>query len=198
VLKVISELCLYSQSKTPNRVENSVKAHGAVGNNLQPLLLPAHHSFIEQNPQSFIHVTQLHFQFSEPFLLFHFPTSFLTMPLLETLGGALFGAVLQVLFHKLDSHQVLDYFRGKKLDEKLLKNLRRKLVSINAVVDDAELKQFTNPYVIAWLDDVRDVLLDTEDLLDEIDYEFSKTQSQRQYQTSSSQVRMCEAERNPR
>jgi len=61
-------------------------------------------------------------------------------------------------------------------------------VSINAVVDDAELKQFRNPYVKAWLDDVRDVLLDTEDLLDEIDYEFSKTQSQIQYQSSSSQV----------
>jgi len=110
------------------------------------------------------------------------------MPLLETLGGALFGAVLQLLFQKLDSHQILDYFRGRKLDEKLLKNLRRKLVSINAVVDDAELKQFRNPYVKAWLDDVRDVLLDTEDLLDEIDYEFSKTQSQIQYQSSSSQV----------
>jgi len=66
-------------------------------------------------------------------------------------------------------------------------------VSINAVIDDAELKQFTNPYVKAWLDDVRDVLLDTEDLLDEIDYEFSKTQSQLQYQTSSSQVRSLES-----
>jgi len=115
------------------------------------------------------------------------------MPVLETLGGALFGAVLQMLFDKLDSHQVLDYFRGRKLDEKLLKNLRRKLVSINAVVDDAELKQFRNPYVKAWLDEVRDVLLDTEDLLDEIDYEFSKTQSQLQYQTSSNKVRILES-----
>jgi len=115
------------------------------------------------------------------------------MPVLETLGGALFGAVLQVLFDKLDSHQVLDYFRGRKLDEKLLKNLKRKLVSINAVVDDAELKQFRNAYVKAWLDEVRDVLLDTEDLLDEIDYEFSKTQSQLQYQSSSNKVRILES-----
>ncbi|KAK8464371.1 hypothetical protein PHAVU_011G193600 [Phaseolus vulgaris] len=115
------------------------------------------------------------------------------MPVLETLGGALFGAVLQMLFDKLDSNQILDYFRGKKLDEKLLKNLKRKLVSINAVVDDAELKQFRNAYVKAWLDEVRDVLLDTEDLLDEIDYEFSKTQSQLQYQTSSNKVRILES-----
>jgi len=115
------------------------------------------------------------------------------MPVLETLGGALFGAVLQVLFDKLDSHQVLDYFRGRKLDEKLLKILKRKLVSINAVVDDAEQKQFTNAYVKAWLDEVRDVLLDTEDLLDEIDYEFSKSATELEYQSSASKVRSLES-----
>jgi len=115
------------------------------------------------------------------------------MPILETLGGALFGAVLQLLFDKLDSHQVLDYFHQRKLDEKLLKNLRRKLVSINAMVDDAEQKQFRNAYVKAWLDEVRDVLLDTEDLVDEIDYEFSRTASELEYQSSASKVRSLES-----
>ncbi|RZB81690.1 putative disease resistance protein At3g14460 [Glycine soja] len=110
------------------------------------------------------------------------------MPVLETLGGALFGAVLQVLFNKLDSHQVLDYFRGRKLNEKLLKKLKRNLVSVKALVDDAEQKQFTDASVKAWLDDVRDVLLDTEDLLEEIDYEFSKTESEAESQTSASKV----------
>jgi len=60
------------------------------------------------------------------------------MPVLETLGGALFGAVLQVLFDKLNSRQVLDYFRGRMLDERLLKKLKRKLMDINVVIDDAE------------------------------------------------------------
>jgi len=115
------------------------------------------------------------------------------MPVLETLGGALFGAVLQVLFDKLDSRQVLDYFRGRKLHEKLLKILRRKLVSINAVVDDAEQKQFRNPYVKAWLDEVRDVLLDTEDLLEEIDYEFSRSESEHEYQSGASKVSSLES-----
>ncbi|KAH1217401.1 putative disease resistance RPP13-like protein 1 [Glycine max] len=93
-----------------------------------------------------------------------------------------------VLFDKLDSHQVLDYFLGRKLDGRLLKKLKRKLVSVNAVVDDAEQKQFTDAYVKAWLDDVRDVLLDTEDLLDEIDCEFSKTELEAESQTSASKV----------
>ncbi|QCD85750.1 internalin A [Vigna unguiculata] len=110
------------------------------------------------------------------------------MPVLETLGGALFGAVLQVLFDRIDSRQVVDYFRGRKLDEKLLKKLKRKLVSINAVVDDAEQKQFRNSYVKAWLDEVRDVLLDTEDLMDEIHYEFSTYELEVESQGSSSKV----------
>ncbi|KAH1217403.1 putative disease resistance RPP13-like protein 1 [Glycine max] len=116
------------------------------------------------------------------------PSISLVTEILETLGGALFGAVLQVLFDKLDSHQVLDYFLGRKLDGRLLKKLKRKLVSVNAVVDDAEQKQFTDAYVKAWLDDVRDVLLDTEDLLDEIDCEFSKTELEAESQTSASKV----------
>jgi len=110
------------------------------------------------------------------------------MPVLETLGGALFGAVLEVLFDKLNSRQVLDYFRGRKLDEKLLKKLKRKLVSLNAVVDDAEHKQFRNAYVKTWLDEVRGVLLDTEDLLDEIDYKYSRNELEVESRSSSSKV----------
>jgi len=115
------------------------------------------------------------------------------MPVLETLGGALFGAVLQVLFDKLDSHQVLDYFRGRKLDERLLKKLKRKLMDINAVVNDAEQKQFSNSLVKEWLDEVRDALYDAEDLLDEIDYECSKNQSVAEFQCSASKVSSFES-----
>jgi len=67
-------------------------------------------------------------------------------------------------------------------------------VSINALVDDAEQKQFRNAYVKAWLDEVRDVLLDTEDLLDEIDYEFSKSESEHKYQSSANKVHSLESE----
>ena len=115
------------------------------------------------------------------------------MPVLETLGGALFGAVLQVLFQKLDSHQVLDYFRGRKLDEKLLKKLKRKLMDINAVIDDAELKQFSNSLVKEWLDEVRDVLYDAEDLLEQIDYEYSKSELKAEFQSSASKVSSFES-----
>jgi len=116
------------------------------------------------------------------------------MPVLETLGGALFGAVLQLLFDKLDSHQLLHYFRARKLDVRLLKKLKRKLMDINAVIDDAEQKQFTNSLVREWLHEVRDALYDAEDLLEQIDYEFSKTELKAEFQSSASKVSSFESE----
>ena len=90
-----------------------------------------------------------------PFQITHFHS--LHFKLLPTMaaalvGGALLSAFLQVAFDKLTSPQLLDFFRGRKLDEKLLANLNIKLHSINALADDAELKQFTDPHVKAWLD----------------------------------------------
>jgi len=110
------------------------------------------------------------------------------MPVIETLGGALFGAVLQLLFDRLDSSHVLDYFRRRKLNEKLLYKLKVKLLSINNVIDDAEQKQFSNSSVKAWLDEVKDAVFDAEDLLDEIDYEFFKRKLKAESHTSAKKV----------
>ncbi|ESW23794.1 hypothetical protein PHAVU_004G075900 [Phaseolus vulgaris] len=94
----------------------------------------------------------------------------------ELVGGALLSAFLQFAFDRLASPQVVDFFRRIKLDEKLLGNSNIMLHSINALVDDAELKQFTDPHVKAWLFVVKEVVFDVEDLLDEIDYELTRCQ----------------------
>jgi len=94
----------------------------------------------------------------------------------ELVGGALLSAFLQFAFDRLASPQVVDFFRRIKLDEKLLGNSNILLHSINALVDDAELKQFTDPHVKAWLFVVKEVVFDVEDLLDEIDYELTRCQ----------------------
>ncbi|KAL2335696.1 hypothetical protein Fmac_016909 [Flemingia macrophylla] len=39
-------------------------------------------------------------------------------------GSAFLSAFLEVAFHRLASRQVLDFFRGRKLDEKLLSKLK--------------------------------------------------------------------------
>ncbi|QCD95233.1 leucine-rich repeat-containing protein [Vigna unguiculata] len=92
----------------------------------------------------------------------------------ELVGGALLSAFLQVAFDRLASPKVVDFFRGRKLDEKLLGKLHITLHSINSLADDAEQKQFRDPYVKAWLLAVNDAVFDAEVLLDEIDYELIK------------------------
>ncbi|XP_040864158.1 putative disease resistance protein At3g14460 isoform X2 [Glycine max] len=104
---------------------------------------------------------------------------------LELVGGALLSAFLQVAFEKLASPQVRDFFRGRKLDEKLLNNLEIKLNSIQALADDAELKQFRDPRVRNWLLKVKDAVFDAEDLLDEIQHEISKCQVEAEAEAES-------------
>jgi len=87
---------------------------------------------------------------------------------LELVGGALLSVFLDVAFQKLASPQILDFFHARKLDEKLLNKLETKLHSIHSLADDAEGKQFTDPHVRNWLLEVKDAVLDAEDLLDDI------------------------------
>ncbi|KAG4383941.1 hypothetical protein GLYMA_13G184900v4 [Glycine max] len=104
---------------------------------------------------------------------------------LELVGGALLNAFLQVAFEKLASHLVRDFFRGRKLDQKLLNNLEIKLNSIQALANDAELKQFRDPLVRNWLLKVKDAVFDAEDILDEIQHEISKCQVEAEAEAES-------------
>ncbi|KAL5150563.1 putative disease resistance RPP13-like protein 1 [Glycine soja] len=104
---------------------------------------------------------------------------------LELVGGALLSAFLQVAFEKLASHLVRDFFRGRKLDQKLLNNLEIKLNSIQALANDAELKQFRDPLVRNWLLKVKDAVFDAEDILDEIQQEISKCQVEAEAEAES-------------
>ena len=66
------------------------------------------------------------------------------------------------------SSEVLTYPRGQKLDNNLLRKLNIKLLVVHAMLDDVEAKQFTKSVVKIWLDELKDVVCDVEDLLDEI------------------------------
>ncbi|RVX04553.1 putative disease resistance RPP13-like protein 1 [Vitis vinifera] len=104
-------------------------------------------------------------------------------------GGAFLSASLQVLFDRLASREVVSFIRGQKLSDALLKKLERKLLVVHAVLNDAEVKQFTNPYVKKWLVLLREAVYDAEDILDEIATEALRHKVEAaESQTSTSQV----------
>ncbi|KAL2971814.1 hypothetical protein AAZX31_15G218500 [Glycine max] len=93
----------------------------------------------------------------------------------EMVAGALVSTFVQMTIDSLASRFV-EYFRGRKLNKKLLSNLKVKLLAIDVLADDAELKQFRDARVRDWLFKSKDLVFEAEDLLEEIDYELSKCQ----------------------
>ncbi|ONI20914.1 hypothetical protein PRUPE_2G040500 [Prunus persica] len=87
------------------------------------------------------------------------------------IGGAFISASIQVICDRIASPEFVDLFRHKKLDQPLLMELKTTLLTLNAVLDDAEEKQIEKPNVREWLDELKHAVFDAEDLLDEINYE---------------------------
>ncbi|KAJ6945308.1 hypothetical protein NC651_000378, partial [Populus alba x Populus x berolinensis] len=92
-------------------------------------------------------------------------------------GGSILSAFLQVLFDRMASREVLDFFKERNLNERLLKKLKIMMISVNGVLDDAEEKQVTKPAVKEWLDELKDTVYEADDLLDEIAYEALRLES---------------------
>ncbi|CAI8596110.1 unnamed protein product [Vicia faba] len=87
------------------------------------------------------------------------------------IGGAFLSATVQTLVEKLASIEFLDYIRNTKLNVTLLRKFQTTLLTLQAVLDDAEEKQISTPAVKNWLDDLKDVVLDAEDLINQISYD---------------------------
>ena len=84
------------------------------------------------------------------------------------MADALLSASLQLLFDRLASPAFINFLGRQNHIDELLSELKRKLLVVHKVLDDAEVKQFSNPNVKNWLVHVKDVVYDAEDLLDEI------------------------------
>ncbi|KAL5825895.1 hypothetical protein ACOSQ3_021958 [Xanthoceras sorbifolium] len=76
------------------------------------------------------------------------------------------SAFLQVLFDRLASRDLLQFARREGLHV-TLKKWERKLKTIESVLIDAEEKHLIDNDVKMWLDDLRDLAYDMEDILDE-------------------------------
>ncbi|KAL7234208.1 hypothetical protein ACSBR1_017746 [Camellia fascicularis] len=89
----------------------------------------------------------------------------------DLVAGALLSASFQVLFERLSSPQLLNFFKSlthHNEGDKLLKKLKSKLLRLSVVLNDAEKQQFTNQLVKDWMDELKDAIYYADDLLDEI------------------------------
>ncbi|RXH84903.1 hypothetical protein DVH24_041671 [Malus domestica] len=107
------------------------------------------------------------------------------------IGQAFISASIQVLCERIASTDVGDLFRQKKLDEPLLMKLKMTLLTICAVLNDAEEKQILNPVVREWLDELKHAVFDAEDLLDEIDTESLRCKVEGEGQTEKLTKKVC-------
>ncbi|GFY92198.1 NB-ARC domain-containing disease resistance protein [Actinidia rufa] len=106
-------------------------------------------------------------------------------------GGAFLSATLQVLFDRLASPEVVKLFRGpKRIDgDKLLQNLKLSLLGMKPVLEDAEKKQITDQSVQEWLDELKHVVFQADDLVDEIATEALRLKVESQDKSGLNQVR---------
>ncbi|CAN6696598.1 unnamed protein product [Malus baccata var. baccata] len=86
-------------------------------------------------------------------------------------GEALLSGSIKVLCDKIASGQFMDFFRARRLDYSLMDRLKVTLMTLHAVLNDAEEKQIVNPAVGMWLDELKHAVFDAEDLVDELDTE---------------------------
>lgn len=81
-------------------------------------------------------------------------------------GEAALSGFIQKLVDMVASPELWKYAREEQLDSEVNK-WKKILMKIYAVLHDAEEKQMTNPQVKMWLQDLRDLTYDVEDILDD-------------------------------
>ncbi|KAM3685488.1 hypothetical protein ACJW31_11G121600 [Castanea mollissima] len=84
---------------------------------------------------------------------------------MSVIGEAALSGFFQVLFSKLTSPELLEFLNQDQVQADL-KKWKTMLLKIRAVLDDAEEKQMTSRAVKIWLDELRDLAFDVEDVLD--------------------------------
>ncbi|XP_024635468.1 putative disease resistance RPP13-like protein 1 [Medicago truncatula] len=85
-------------------------------------------------------------------------------------GGAFLSATIQTIAEKLTSSEFRGFIKNTKFNYSQLAELKTTLFALQAVLVDAEQKQFNDLPVKQWLDDLKDAIFDSEDLLDLISY----------------------------
>ena len=103
-------------------------------------------------------------------------------------GEAVLSAFIETLFDKLASSDLLRFASQEEIFDDI-KKWEKTLLKLHAVLGDAEEKQLTSRLVKLWLDDLRDLAYDVEDILDEFATEALGRKFMAETQASTSKVR---------
>jgi hypothetical protein len=114
-----------------------------------------------------------------------------------SVASAFLSATVESLLRKLASPELIDYVKYSHLNVLKLTVLETKLLTLHSVLHDAEQKQFFNPEVKQWLDELYNVISTAEDLFDEIGYSYlqckvENTQSQHDFEYNSEIAMICQ------
>ncbi|XP_061947434.1 putative disease resistance protein RGA3 [Populus nigra] len=104
------------------------------------------------------------------------------------MSGALASTIAQSLLGKLGSFAGQEFCLAWGLEADIAR-LEKRLSAIAAVLSDAEQKQSKNNKIRFWLNDLREVLYDAEDVLDEIECETLRRQVVKTTGSTSRKVR---------
>jgi hypothetical protein len=105
------------------------------------------------------------------------------------MAETLLSAFLQALFDRMASPEFVDFFRQRKLNKVDVEKLKIRLLSVHKLCGDAEEKQLTDLSVKEWVHDLKDVVYDAEDVLDEIATEALQRKLDAEFQTTATKVR---------
>jgi len=84
------------------------------------------------------------------------------------IGETILGAVLEVVFDKLASQQVINLLRSPKLGESLVDKLKSLMSVVAKLLSNAEKKQITDIAVKSWLNDLKHLFYRAEEIVNEI------------------------------
>ncbi|KAL6326064.1 hypothetical protein AAG906_000939 [Vitis piasezkii] len=99
---------------------------------------------------------------------------------------AFLSSVFEVVLDKLVAAPLLEYASRLKVDPAVLHEWEKTLLHLQAVLHDAEQRQIRDEAVKRWLDDLKALAYDIEDVLDEFEAEAKRPSLVQGPQTSSS------------
>lgn len=106
---------------------------------------------------------------------------------MSIIAEAVVSASITILLEKLASSGLLQFARREQIHADLEK-WKKTLVKIQSVLDDAEEKQITNKQVEIWLGELKNLVYDVEDLLDEFATEALRKKLLNEPEASTSKV----------